>query len=206
MKADGRVFSLPSDAATITLADADRLMVAAPPALRPLRGPPTVGDSIRDIANRTSGGFVAAHDRWVVEARIELTNRSRYEHKVFSRALQLGFQFDGINIKRSVAFEYLNRRRQLLEEAHRDDPARPNFDNAHVFMGEDDEASGTHLSSALRAHVAAELSRETAIQKERRKAQEARDARFSTPKNNNNRNDKGGGNKSNNHVKEDAKP
>ena len=55
--------------------------------------------------------------------------------------------------------------------------------------------------------MAAELSREKAIQKERRKAQEARDARFSTLKNNNNnRNDKGGGNKSNNHVKEDAKP
>ena len=137
------------DAPALTLADADRLMGAAPSVLRPLRGPPTVGDSIRDIANRTSGGFVAAHDRWVVEARIELTNRSRYEHKVLSRALQLGFQVDVINFKRSVAFEYLNRRRQLLEEAHRDDPARPNFDNAHVFMGEDDEASGTHLSSAL---------------------------------------------------------
>ena len=192
------------DAPALTLADADRLMGAAPSVLRPLRGPPTVGDSIRDIANRTSGGFVAAHDRWVVEARIELTNRSRYEHKVFSRALQLGFQFDGINIKRSVAFEYFNRRRQLLEEAHRDDPARPNFDNAHVLMGEDDEASGTHLSCALRAHVAAELSRETAIQKERRKAQEARDARFSTLKKQN-KNDKGG-NKGGNNGKEDANP
>ena len=78
-------------------------------------------------------------------------------------------------------------------------------DAVRTFMGEDDEASGTHLSSALRAHVAAELSRETAIQKERRKAQEARDARFSTLKNNNNKDDKGG-NKSSNHVKEDAKP
>ena len=207
LKADGRVFNLPMDAASITLADADRLMAVAPPALRPLRGPPTVGDSIGDIANRTSGGFVAAHDRWVVEARIELTSRSRYEHKVLSRALQLDFQLDGIIVKRSVAFEYFDRRRQLLlEEAHRDDPARQNFDNAHVFMGEDDEASGTHLSSALRVHVAAELSRETAIQKERRKAQEARDSRFSTLKNHNkndkgsDKNDKGGNNK------EDAKP
>ena len=111
LKADGRVFNLPVDAAAITLADADRLMGAAPTVLHPLRGPPTVGDSIRDIANRTSGGFVAAYDRWVVEARIELANRSRYEHKVLSHALQLGFQFGGINIKRSVAFEYLNRRR-----------------------------------------------------------------------------------------------
>ena len=67
-------------------------------------------------------------------------------------------------------------------------------------MGEDNEASGTHLSSALRAHVAAELSRETAIQKERRKAAEVRDARYSTLKNHNKtEHDKGG-------DKKDAKP
>ena len=73
--------------------------------------------------------------------------------------------------------EYLNRRRQLIEEAHREDPSRPNFESSHLYMGEDDESSGAHLSAALRAHVATELGREAAIDKERRKAREAKEAR-----------------------------
>lgn len=177
LKTDGRCFNAGSDVEGLSLARADALMLAGPSSLPPLRGPPTLDDSIKSIMLRTGGGFVASHDRWMIEAKMELTNRSRYEHKVLSRALDLAYGWDGLNIKKSRAFEYLNRRRQLLEEAHREDPSRPNFESAHLYMGEDDESSGVHLSSALRAHVAAELSKEAAIAKERRKALEARDAR-----------------------------
>ena len=97
-----------------------------------------------------------------------------------SLRLDFAYGIDGINIKASLAFEYLNRRRQLLEEAHREDAARPNFQSAHLYMEKDDETSGAHLSSALRAHVAAELGREAAIDKERRKAREANEARGKT--------------------------
>ena len=65
------------------------------------------------------------------------------------------------------------RRKQLLEEAHRADPARPCFDGAHHFMGEEDEKGGALVEPTLRAHVAARLSAEAAIDKERRKAREA---------------------------------
>jgi hypothetical protein len=174
---DGRVFDPPSERESFTLAEADRCMKMGKSMLEPLRGPVTMGDSIRSVVQRTSGGFVASHDRWVIEARIEPTHRSRYEHRVISKALDLAYAYDGVNLKRSVAFEYLNRRRQLLEEAHREDPARPNFESSHIYMGEDDESSGVHLSHALRAHVAAELGKEAAIDKERRKAKEAKDAR-----------------------------
>eukprot|EP00972_Heterocapsa_arctica_P110225 16228550-Heterocapsa_arctica.AAC.1 len=72
--------------------------------LEPLRGPVTMGDSIRSVVQRTSGGFVSSHDRWVIEARIEPAHRSRYEHRVISKALDLAYAYDGVNLKRSVAF------------------------------------------------------------------------------------------------------
>ena len=133
-----------------TLADAHALMLAPDAPLPPLRGPPTLDDTVRSVLQRGAGGFVAAHDRWVVESRIELSHRSRYEHRMISKVLHLAVVEDGLNVKVLVAFEHLNRRRQLIEEAHKHDPTRPSFENAHIYMGEDDEASGTALSSALR--------------------------------------------------------
>jgi hypothetical protein len=87
----------------------------------------------------------------------------------------MDYAVDGLNIQRLASFDCLNRRRQLLEEAHREDPSRPCFEGAHLYMGEDDEASGAHLAPWLRQHVAAQMTKEAAIQKERRKAQEARE-------------------------------
>jgi hypothetical protein len=182
LKVDGRCFNVGSSEEGLSLSRADALMPVGPTQLLPLKGPTTVGDSIKSIMLRTNGGFMTSHDRWMIEAKMDLTNRSRYEHKVLSRALDLAYGWDGINIKSSRAFEYINRRRQLLEEAHREDPSRPNFECAHLYMGEEDESSGVHLSSALRAHVASELSKEAAILKERRKAQEAKEARVHRPK------------------------
>ena len=63
-----------------------------------------------------------------------------------------------------------------IEETHREDAQRPNFESAHLYMGEEDDGAA-HMSAALKAHVATELGREAAILKERRKAHEARDAR-----------------------------
>ena len=159
----------------MTLAQAAALMPKRQQAFVNLKGPATVSDSLRSVVDR-SGGYMAAHDRWVVEARIENAHRSRYEHKVISRAFHLAIFDDALNVKGLTCFEYLNRRKLLLEEAHRVDPTRPNFENAHVFMGEDEDVAGGHMSAALRAHVAAELAKESAISKERRKATEARDA------------------------------
>ena len=111
-----------------------------------------------------------------MESRIDLNNRSRHEHRVLSKRLDLAFAHDGLNTQRLSCCEYLNRRRQLIEEAHREDPSRPNFEGAHIFMGEDEEVSGAYMAGALRAHVAAEMGKEAAILKERRKAREAKDA------------------------------
>ena len=123
---------------------------------------------------RVGGNFMAAHDRWIVEGHIDTNSRSRHEHRVLSRTLDLAYAEDGWNLLRSSAAEYLNRRRQLIEEAHRENPAKPDFSSSHLWMGEDDEGGGAHMSSALRARVAQEMGREAAIAKERRKTAEAK--------------------------------
>jgi len=81
---------------------------------------------------------------------------------------------DGLKVKYLHSFEYLNRRRQLLEDAHRTDPSKPDFDGAEFYMGEPAEGSGVLVAPALRSHVAAEFAKQSAIDKERRKAREAR--------------------------------
>lgn len=57
--------------------------------------------------------------------------------------------------------EYLNRRRQLIQEAHREDVTRPNFEGAHYFMGDGDEGAAVLLAPSLRAHVAQQFSQST---------------------------------------------
>jgi len=157
-----------------SLAEAERMMASAPAGgFAGLNGPSTVEENMRSIASR-SGHFEGHHDRWVVESKIELSNRSRHEHKVLCKTLALAVK-GGYNIKRGACFEYVNRRRLLLEEAHREDVSKPNFEYAHLYMGEQADQPGAASSSALRAHVAAELAKESAILKEKRKAREARE-------------------------------
>lgn len=104
-----------------------------------------------------------------------MSHRSQYEHAVISRCLQLAMQYDGLNVKRAVAVEYLHRRRQEREPIER--IQRPDFANGHVFTGEGESRTGALMSSALRTHNAQELAGERAILKATRKAQEARDSK-----------------------------
>ena len=139
----------------------------------PFRGPATAPSTLSLMISRGAGSFMAAHDRWVVEAHVKQSHRSSWEHRVLSRTLRLAQHEDRLNLKGLICMEYLNHRRQLLEDAHRDDPERPNFEGAHHYMGGDDARSGS-MADAPRAHVASEFGREAAIQKERRKATEVR--------------------------------
>ena len=139
-----------------------------------LKGPPTMGDSVTALMARSPGGFMASHERWLVESKVPATSRSAREHRVVSKALELGQSVDGVNLANLTSMEYLNRRRQLLEEAHKTDPDKGNFEGAHHFMGEDDDGAGTLVAPSLRSHVAGEFGKEAAIEKERRKAREAK--------------------------------
>lgn len=139
-----------------------------------LKGPPSMGDTVSALMARSPGGFMASHERWLVESRVPAGSRSAHEHRVVSKCLELAISIDGLNLANLTSMEYLNRRRQLLEEAHKSDPDKPNFEGAHHFLGEDDAGSGTLVAPSLRSHVAGEFARDAAIEKERRKAREAR--------------------------------
>eukprot|EP00959_Pyramimonas_sp_CCMP1952_P238534 4984438-Pyramimonas_sp.AAC.1 len=58
-----------------------------------------------------------------------------------------------MNLANLTSMEYPNRRRQLLEEAHKTDPDKPNFEGAHRFLGEDDTGAGTMVAPSLRSHA-----------------------------------------------------
>ena len=81
---------------------------------------------------------------------------------------------DGLNIKNLHAFEYLNRRRQLVQEAHKHDPKKPDFEGSDYFMGEVDASVGVHVAQSFRQHVAGEFAKQAALDKERRKARDAK--------------------------------
>ena len=81
----------------------------------------------------------------------------------------------GLNLKKLACMEDLNRRRILFEEARKDNPEHPNFEAAHLYLGEEEDAPGVAMNRELRAHVAGELGKEAAITKERTKAREAKE-------------------------------
>ena len=126
-----------------------------------------------DMSLRSLGGFTAAHDRWLSESKVAASSRSGHEHRVLCRALTFAMESDGLNIANLASFEFLIRRRMLLEAAHRDDPERPALEGSHIYMGEE-EGTGVTVTPALRAHVASEMAKEAAIEKEKTKAREAK--------------------------------
>ena len=175
MACDGRVVPR-TPGQLVTLSAAEPSVVERPVTMK-FRGPRTVEGSIRTLVTSGAGNFISGHDRWVVDARMKGGARSTHEHRVLCKALQWRFEVDGYNLKNSVSFEYLNRRRILLEDAHRSDPENPNWEGAHHWMGVDEGGtSGNSATDALRSRVAAEFSRDSAIAKERRKATEAKRA------------------------------
>ena len=158
----------------MTLAAAHAAMKPDPSFAPIIAGPATVHASLASSLEHSAGGLLSSHDKWVAESGIEPKHRSVFEHKVLSRAIQIAYSTDGLNVKNFHSFEYLNRRRQLLEEAHKNDPKKPDFDGSDYFMGEVDAAAGVHVAASLRRHVADEFARQAALDKERRKAKEAK--------------------------------
>jgi hypothetical protein len=176
MRADPRVLPRPAGGEQSAFVDDVRLMKRDPSVPIGIKGPATLPDTLADLRKGSTGGFTAAHDRWLVDSKVPASSRSGHEHRVLSRALSMAHEIDGLNLPNLTCLEYINRRRQLIETAHRDDPVSGSWDSAHLYMGEDEEGTGVHVAPSLRAHVATELSKETAIEKERRKAREAKAA------------------------------
>jgi hypothetical protein len=111
---------------------------------------------------------------WVVGEPIGVHSNLAYEYEIHSRALELGAAVVGLNLMNSVIAEFHLRRLQLMEGVVLDRPDNPNCEGAlHLFRVAECRG-GAHITPSVKAHVAAELSCEAAIQKEKRKAREAR--------------------------------
>ena len=65
---------------------------------------------------------------------------------------------------------------QLMEDAVAANPSDPSFEGAEHYMGTGERRGGALIAPSLRAHVASEMGREAAVQKEMRKAREAKGA------------------------------
>ena len=120
----------------------------------------------------TGGGFVAQHDRWITNSGVNKGSPVAFEHEVLSRALQYGVTWGHLNLRTSAMAEFLFRRMQLQEDVVVENPQNPVCEGAEYYMGVDEKRGGASTAPSLRQHASAEIGRDAAILKEKRKAQE----------------------------------
>ena len=138
----------------------------------PLSGPRTCGWLLESIAH-SSLTPVSRHSRWTSESGVAAGDRSRYEHEIISRAIEVATTYDCLNLPNLACFELLARRLQLLEESHLEDPLHPTFEGARHFLGTGERRGGALIAPSLQAYVGEQLGKEAVVAKERRKAREA---------------------------------
>jgi hypothetical protein len=168
---------LPQVPAPRSFAEAVKEMIGGRRSVLPpstLTGPETSEWFLDEVVKGSGGGMISRHHRWRAESGVGQHDRIVYEHEVLSRALELGVVIDGYNLKASVMGEFLLRRLQLQEEAVAESPANPSYEGSQHYLGVSDRKGGALVAPSLRAHVAAELGKEAAILKEKRKARESK--------------------------------
>ena len=100
-----------------------------------------------------------------------------HEHELLSRAVEAFGVQDLLNLMQLNGIEILVQRLQLLEEAVAISPEDPSFENSDAIMGYGEKRGGALTATSLRKHTADQVSRETALLKEQRKAKEAKAAK-----------------------------
>jgi hypothetical protein len=151
---DGRLFTLPPDRDSFKLELEGRSESSGQVTSRvPITGrvaPPASDppDSLRTGAARWDSRFMESHDRWVVKARINTRHLSWNEIWVVWKALGLGVLSNDVNLKRSAAFEYLNRHLLGLEAA------------AAGTWGDEQRAASDHAAAGSSHHRAREVEAE----------------------------------------------
>ena len=90
------------------------------------------------------------------------------------RLLDLGVTYDQLNITELVTFELICRRAQMAEMRHRDRMLGDSDDDDFLFLGVGETRGLIMVAPSLEAHLAAELAKESAVLKEKRKMREER--------------------------------
>jgi hypothetical protein len=122
------------------------------------------------------GTPVGHHQRWRANCKLQATDGGVAEHETFCKILQTMLTYDQLDVSNLASAEVIARQIQLIEERYENKLATDS-DKAgqnHLFSGLDDTRGGICLCPALREYVAQELTKESLIMKERRKAREER--------------------------------
>ena len=146
----------------------------------PISGPRTAEWLAREIA-RQELTPVRRHYWWRQLLSLGPSDWGVGEHEALSRLFEYALTYDQLNLGELASFELAGRRYQLLEEkyARMLVQATAGGDNAHLdndrlFMGEERRHGRALVAPALEAWVSQKLSEESAVLKERRKANEER--------------------------------
>jgi len=136
-------------------------------------GNPTAGWVCDQVA-ATGGGFLQRHHTWRAQSGVPPHLPMVFEHEVLSTSLDLAIGVDRLNVRNLASFEWLLRRIQLHENAVLENPSAPSYEGARHFMGKGNRRGGALVAPELTTYVAAELGKEAAILREKRKAREAK--------------------------------
>ena len=123
-----------------------------------------------------SGGTpVGHHQRWRVNCKLQVHDSGVAEHETYCKVLQTMLTYDQLDVSNLAAAEVIARQIQLIEERYENKLVDVDkHGQNHLFSGLDETRGGICLSPALREYVAQELTKESLIMKERRKAREER--------------------------------
>ena len=123
---------------------------------------------------RSSPTPTARHHRWVRDAEIPASDRSRYEHAILSEIIEKAVSYDALQISNLASFEVLSRRLQHIEMAHLENPSAPDYGGGEFYMGSTERKGGALVAPGLAVHVASRMRDDAAVAKEQRKARESR--------------------------------
>ena len=138
-----------------------------------LEGPRTALWMGRQLS-REGGGPLAHHQRWKAALKLDEHDRAGHEHEHLATMWELAGSYDQLSIGSLACVEVLARRMQLLEEAKGGSGAAA-YEGARHFLGW--RRPGALVAPALSRFVAERMKEETAILKEKRKADEAKTAK-----------------------------
>ena len=145
----------------------------------PLQGPATAAWVLRTVSAHGTD-MIVRHHRWVPESGVRPGSPAIHEHEILSSIVQHAVVHDRLNAMNLACLELALRRLQLHESAIGECAESPSYEGARFFLGTLERKRGALVAPTLSAHVATELGREAAIQKEKRKAREARAAAAKT--------------------------
>ena len=139
----------------------------------PVQGPRTTLWVCRFLVEN-GGSPMARHSRWRSEGQLLASEGGVGEHERCCRLLEQMACWDQLNLPDLASAELVARSLQMQEERHRDRLLSAEDGDSHLFYGTSAVRGNLCVCPALQAHVSAELAKEVAVAKERRKAREER--------------------------------